>query len=142
MALINCPECNQSISDRANACPHCGAPNTRQESSSQQTTRQAELAVEQGGMVCPFSGHHIPAGATVCICDAYYGYKGGILTDQKFKLLVKLLGSFLVLLSVGYLAEWGLAATIGFYGTLIFGIVFLFFVLPVRLQGKKWWRKM
>ena len=26
MALINCYECNREISDRANACPYCGAP--------------------------------------------------------------------------------------------------------------------
>ncbi|MDW5300710.1 MAG: UvrD-helicase domain-containing protein [Sedimentibacter sp.] len=26
MALINCPECNKQISDKAEACPHCGLP--------------------------------------------------------------------------------------------------------------------
>src|SRR5450759_5160708 len=26
MALINCPECNKQISDRAEICPHCGLP--------------------------------------------------------------------------------------------------------------------
>ena len=26
MALINCPECNNQVSDTATACPHCGAP--------------------------------------------------------------------------------------------------------------------
>ena len=26
MALINCAECGQQISDKATACPHCGAP--------------------------------------------------------------------------------------------------------------------
>ena len=26
MALINCPECNKEISDRATSCPHCGYP--------------------------------------------------------------------------------------------------------------------
>jgi hypothetical protein len=29
MALISCPECNQSISERAVACPHCGNPMAR-----------------------------------------------------------------------------------------------------------------
>jgi hypothetical protein len=24
MALINCPECKQSVSDQAATCPHCG----------------------------------------------------------------------------------------------------------------------
>lgn len=26
MALINCPECNKEISDKANSCPNCGFP--------------------------------------------------------------------------------------------------------------------
>ena len=26
MALIRCPECGNSISDRAEKCPHCGLP--------------------------------------------------------------------------------------------------------------------
>ena len=26
MALINCPECNQEVSDSANSCPKCGYP--------------------------------------------------------------------------------------------------------------------
>jgi TM2 domain-containing membrane protein YozV len=26
MALINCPECNKQISDKATACPSCGCP--------------------------------------------------------------------------------------------------------------------
>ena len=35
MALINCPECNREISDKAVTCPHCGYPlNIGNESSS------------------------------------------------------------------------------------------------------------
>lgn len=26
MALITCPDCSREVSDRAPACPHCGAP--------------------------------------------------------------------------------------------------------------------
>ena len=26
MALIACPECNQSVSEKAESCPHCGNP--------------------------------------------------------------------------------------------------------------------
>jgi len=26
MALLNCPECTGKVSDKASACPHCGAP--------------------------------------------------------------------------------------------------------------------
>ena len=28
MAMINCPECNHEISDKARVCPHCGLPFT------------------------------------------------------------------------------------------------------------------
>lgn len=31
MALISCPECSKSISDKAVACPHCGVPTPRQD---------------------------------------------------------------------------------------------------------------
>lgn len=30
MALISCPECGREISDRADACPHCGCPLTKE----------------------------------------------------------------------------------------------------------------
>ena len=30
MALINCYECTREISDKAQACPHCGAPYEKQ----------------------------------------------------------------------------------------------------------------
>ena len=30
MALIQCPECGQQISDKANACPNCGCPISNQ----------------------------------------------------------------------------------------------------------------
>jgi hypothetical protein len=111
-------------------------------STAQSTTQQVDPAAAQDGTVCPFSGHRIPAGATVCVCDAYYGYKGGILDDQKFKLLVKLLSISLALLPLGYFFEWQLSMLLGFLGTLVFGVVLLFFVLPIKLQGKKWWRRM
>ncbi len=26
MAMITCPECGKEVSDKANSCPHCGAP--------------------------------------------------------------------------------------------------------------------
>jgi hypothetical protein len=144
MALIQCSECNHSISDKASTCPHCGAPNALLGAvpAPQQATQQAQPVAAQDGTACPFSGHPVPAGATVCVCGAYYGYKGGVLTDQKFKLLVKLLGASLILLLLGYLAEWGPVMLIGLLGTLVFGTVFLFFALPIRIQGEQWWRKM
>jgi hypothetical protein len=143
MALIHCSECNHSISERAATCPNCGAPNMPLGAAlmPQQPTRQAD-AVVLDGTVCPFCAHQLPAGATVCHCGAYYGYKGGILTGEKFKLLVNLLGISLVLLVFGVLVEWRMAAMPGFFGSVVLGVVFLFFVLPIKLQGERWWRQM
>ncbi len=31
MSLINCPECNKEISDKAQICPHCGCPINNQD---------------------------------------------------------------------------------------------------------------
>jgi len=36
MALIQCPECRKAISDKAQACPHCGAPVISPEALAQQ----------------------------------------------------------------------------------------------------------
>ena len=36
MALINCSECNNQISDKAPTCPNCGAPNQVKEQPAQQ----------------------------------------------------------------------------------------------------------
>lgn len=32
MAMINCPECGQEISDKADKCPNCGNPIKKQSS--------------------------------------------------------------------------------------------------------------
>lgn len=29
MAIIRCPECREKVSDKADSCPHCGAPISR-----------------------------------------------------------------------------------------------------------------
>lgn len=33
MALIDCPECGEEISEKAESCPHCGVPITLPQSS-------------------------------------------------------------------------------------------------------------
>ncbi len=142
MALITCPDCRKSVSDRATACPNCGAPVSQAGSASQATSAGLGASPGPAGEVCPFSGHTVPAGAFVCECGAYYGYKGGVLTDSKFKLLLQLIGISVALFVLGYVFEWKFGAIAGVAGTVILGVVFLVFVLPVRVQGKKWWRAM
>lgn len=47
MALIRCSECGQTVSDKARACPHCGAPVERK-------------------LLCDECGKEIPIGASFC----------------------------------------------------------------------------
>jgi hypothetical protein len=138
MALISCPDCGKSISDKAPACPNCGAPNP--DSASPGSFRPAPQN-STGGTLCPFSGHFVPEGATVCECGAYYGYKGGVMTDQKFFLLLKLVTGSIVLFLLGLVFEWQLGTLLGGAGLVIFGVVFVFFGLPTKLQGKQWWHQ-
>ena len=52
MALIKCPECGSSVSDKATTCPHCGV----------------ELKVSEE-LVCPVCHRSYPAGTTFCSAD-------------------------------------------------------------------------
>lgn len=78
MALVQCPDCSRGISPRASACPHCGAPN--------EVHQLALSAAVEGGTTCPFSGHAVPPGATVCVCGAYYGYSNTRVTGRSVRL--------------------------------------------------------
>ena len=52
MALIECPECGSSISDKAVSCPHCGFPLTKEVSSIQpEEVTTADDGLEH--LVCP-----------------------------------------------------------------------------------------
>ena len=44
MAMINCPECTKEISDQANACPNCGLPIQKNESSASEIVLKEGLA--------------------------------------------------------------------------------------------------
>jgi hypothetical protein len=46
MALMSCPECGKQVSDKAAACPHCGAPIAA--SSSSAAPRAGEPRAEHG----------------------------------------------------------------------------------------------
>ncbi len=52
MALINCTECEKEISDKANTCPHCGAPNVlpdREEAQARQKRFELERKLNSIG---------------------------------------------------------------------------------------------
>ena len=48
MALIPCPECKREISDRAESCPHCGCPISKQPPRQVQTTENSFLTQSRG----------------------------------------------------------------------------------------------
>ncbi len=52
MALIKCEECGQMVSDKAVACPHCGAP--------------VEIKKEEKSIICEECGQEMPESSTEC----------------------------------------------------------------------------
>ena len=146
MALVQCADCNREISERASACPHCGAPNV-----AQQAPVSAPAAAVKGGTACPFSGHAIPPGATVCVCGAYYGYSNARVTGRSVRQAGMLVVLGALMFAIGYVlfhlstddstaenvALW--LVIVGFFPALI-GIVGVVTSLPALLGGKGWWR--
>lgn len=47
MALIKCPECNNDISDKARACPHCGFPITQNNKPLVLNTKGGTLSISE-----------------------------------------------------------------------------------------------
>lgn len=63
MALFPCSECSRQISDKAVACPHCGAP--------------VEVDKLPEDFACPGCGHQVDAGASTCDkCKAIFSDDG------------------------------------------------------------------
>lgn len=65
MALIRCPECGNGVSDKANFCPNCGYPISRQRG---QVTELPSAPYT----VCPQCGAHNMIGVFTC---SYCGHK-------------------------------------------------------------------
>lgn len=53
MALINCPECSNQISDKCKACPHCGYPMTEVDISIRQEANVSESVLPRTNTVSP-----------------------------------------------------------------------------------------
>lgn len=62
MALITCPECGKSISDKATACPSCGFP-VKELGNSPSISSDA---TDYGVVTCPKCGFSIPANHETC----------------------------------------------------------------------------
>lgn len=143
MALIRCPDCDREISERASACPHCGAPNAAQQGPAEATPK--------GGTRCPFSGHAIPPGATVCVCGAYYGYRNPRVSGRSVRLAAMLLALGALLFAAGYVlfqssADESTAEDVSLWMVILsalpalIGTVGLVTSVPALLGGKGWWR--
>ena len=57
MALIKCPECGNSISDRAEKCPHCGLPAKFFQTQEQDTQAEMDYA-RLGNILISFDGDY------------------------------------------------------------------------------------
>lgn len=69
MALVQCPECANQVSDQATACPKCGYPlAVTQKPNSPVTTRTAATAQTGSFWLCPSCGKHVPTRQAACAC--------------------------------------------------------------------------
>ena len=141
MSLIACRECNHQISELAASCPQCGAPN--------QVASKAVVPAESpkatgAGTKCPFSGHTIPAGATVCACGSWYGYNGGRGPAEPVKAIVAMLVVGVVCLVAMKATEGGSTGdTVRVFGWVVIVCAALITAKAVfcLMRGKKWWRR-
>ena len=150
MALIKCEECGNEVSDKAAACPKCGAP---------VATRRPEPVPEEvdDGPKCPFCKHPLDPSAVTCgFCGAEYGYynesNGQVTSGPKMKLITMLLVAECVLA----LILWSIGSSFRFTERQVFfwmslaavvvglGAAFTFIVLLTALRmksrGKQWWK--
>lgn len=74
MALITCPECGHSISDKAAACPHCGYPLERTERETEQLVSEltgalkAKIDTDTADQVHPLTKEEIRTGSYLVQC--------------------------------------------------------------------------
>lgn len=153
MALIECAECNNEVSDKAAACPKCGAP--IEQPVSTQTLEKIDNAIQ-----CPFCKRYIDSTAISCQCGAEYGYSDSsssrVYDDVDFNSLAKRSKIFLRLTG-GLMAVCVLTvllvgeSSMGITALAIIGAFILFLpcyasvisaleVRSMRTNGKQWWK--
>lgn len=158
MALIKCPECNNEVSDKAAACPKCGAP----VAASGPAIAPAEGSVKMDdGTLCPFCQRPLAPSAISCQCGAEYGYynesKNKMYNDSEFEALARhstrfllMTGSTLAVLMVVILllgrAHFGVTAILVLAALFVAPFVFISFfaalnVSSMKSSGKRWWKR-
>lgn len=86
MALINCKECGQQISDSATVCPHCGAPVVKDV-----YCQSCGTKVPENTKFCPSCGKPVGVGQVRAVTP-----------QDKDKVVAGLLGIFLGSLGIHY----------------------------------------
>ena len=86
MGLIQCPDCNAEVSDKAAACVHCGCPLA--ESQSAETPSEEKRP--------PYSVGKCPACGTFETCDtvSYYERQGGFFETLGARAFFGVLGGY------------------------------------------------
>lgn len=56
MALIICAECGKQMSDKASACPHCGAPYSAAPAAAERKCAECGAVLPEGAEICPGCG--------------------------------------------------------------------------------------
>ncbi|MDQ7049903.1 MAG: zinc ribbon domain-containing protein [Enterobacterales bacterium] len=145
MALINCFECGNQVSDLAKACPQCGAPLVKSPEASSNTTFASTIP-KKSQIQCPFCKSALDAEAITCgYCSAEYGWnyaKSPHISakpplDKEFG--IALVFSLALSIYSFMLGSSGVFTSI----TLFFsGLFYLVWIdnFGARKKGKKWWK--
>ena len=72
MALINCPECNKPVSDKAKTCPHCGID------------LEKEVSLK---FTCPECGQKVSGEYDICPICGFPLKKGEVLAEEKVQII-------------------------------------------------------
>lgn len=71
MALINCPDCNGQVSDKATACPHCGLPSRYFVASLKQANKNVspQFVDDPSRPLGSFHGNNLYKGSLCPLCN-------------------------------------------------------------------------
>lgn len=80
MALIKCPECEGSVSDRAEFCPHCGFPLLKNNETTENRSNETKV-IEKKCPICKSTKAIYSNGAITC---STCGFVIEVYDEQKF----------------------------------------------------------
>jgi hypothetical protein len=137
MSLVSCGECGHKVSDRAAACPSCGAPLGESNNS---------VELSKNTFPCPFCSKPIHESAITCgYCGAEKGYyDGSNVYSSKwtviiFGIIVPIILAFAAI-ALFVIVEGG---ALGAIGVLFWLLIILFAILKSLWQlirGPRWWK--